>query len=71
MLSLTTTYSLYRAEEDTIIRDRKRPKPTSVNARITRPIFGDLPRKRLPIPRVIDDYNYYINSVDLANQFRA
>jgi Transposase IS4 len=71
VLGLTTAYSLHRSEEDTIIRNRKRPKPTSINARITRPIFGDLPRKELPIPRVIDDYNHHMNDVDLANQFRA
>jgi hypothetical protein len=57
----------YRAEKDMVIRDRKRPKPTSTNTRITRPIFSDLPRKKLLILRVIDDYNYYINSIDLAN----
>jgi hypothetical protein len=70
VLGLTTAHSLHRAE-DIIIRDRKRPKPTSTNARITRPVFGDTPRKQLPIPRVIDDYNHHINGVDLANQFRA
>jgi hypothetical protein len=71
VLDLTTTHSLHRPKKDTIIRNRKRPKPTSTNARITRLIFGDLPRKRLPIPRVIDDYNHHINGVDLANQSRA
>jgi len=25
----------------------------------------------LPIPRAIDDYNYYIGRVDIANQLRA
>jgi hypothetical protein len=32
VLGLTTAHSLHRAEEDTIIRNRKRPKPTSANA---------------------------------------
>jgi hypothetical protein len=71
VLGVTTAHSLHRPEEDTIIRDRKRPKPTSTNARITRPIFGDLLRKELPIPRVIDDYNHHMNGVDLANQLRG
>jgi hypothetical protein len=69
VLGLTTTHSLHRSEEDTIIRNRKRPKQTSTNARITRFIFDNLPRKRLLIPRVIDDYNHYINGINLANQF--
>jgi hypothetical protein len=71
VLGLTTAHSLHRPKEDTIIRNRKRPKQTSINARITRPIFNGLPRKELPIPRVIDDYNHYMNGVDLANKFRA
>jgi hypothetical protein len=39
----------------------------SINARITRPIFNDLPRKELSIPRIIDDYNHHINDINLAN----
>jgi hypothetical protein len=64
-------YSLHRPKEDTTIQNRKRPKQMFTNARITRPIFSDLPRKRLLIPRVIDYYNHHINGVDLVNQFRA
>jgi hypothetical protein len=71
VLGLTTAYSLYRPEEDIIIRNRKRLKETLTNGRITRPIFGNLPRKELAIPKIIDDYNHYINDVDLANQLRA
>jgi Transposase IS4 len=67
VLSLTTAHSLHRPKEDTIIRNRKRPKPTSINTRITRLIFGDLLKKPLLIPRAIDDYNHYMNGVDLAN----
>lgn len=70
VLGLTTAHSLHRAE-DTISRDRKRPKLTSTNAKITRPIFGDYHRKALEIPGVIDDYNHHMNGVDLANQLRA
>src|SRR5947199_9913828 len=61
VLGVTTAHSLHRPEEDTIIRDRKRPKLTSTNARITRPIFGDLLRKQLLIPLFIDDYNHHMN----------
>jgi hypothetical protein len=53
-----------------IVRLRKRPKPTSTNAKITREPFGDQPRKDLPIPTFINDYNHYMGSIDRANQLR-
>jgi hypothetical protein len=67
VLGLTTAHTLYRPKEDTIIRNRKRPKLTFINTRITRPIFGDAHRKQLLILRVINDYNHHINGVNLAN----
>src|SRR5438046_6652618 len=54
-----------------ITRDRKRPKKTSTNSSIAREIFDGQHRKQLEIPTFIDYYNYYINSVDVANQLRA
>lgn len=53
-----------------VIRERKRPKPTSTNAKITRAPFGDSARKDLPIPAFIDGYNHYMGAVDRANQLR-
>ena len=67
VLGLTTAHCL---KNDTIERLRKRPSPTSVNARIVRPVFGDEPFKHLHIPRAIDDYNHYVNGVDRSNQLR-
>jgi Transposase IS4 len=67
VLGLTTAHCL---KDDTIERLRKRPSPTSTNARIVRPVFGDLPFKWLHIPRAIDDYNHYMNGVDRSNQLR-
>jgi glycine/D-amino acid oxidase-like deaminating enzyme len=64
---ITTAYCL---KNKTISRVRKRPSPTSTNARIVRPIFGNNSSKRLAIPLAIDRYNHYMNGVDRHNQLR-
>jgi len=63
VLGITTAYNL----TDTVIRTRKRPSSTSTSASITRPVFGDLPVKKLPIPIAINAYNHYMGGVDTAN----
>jgi Transposase IS4 len=63
VLGITTAYNL----TDTVIRARKRPSSTSTSASITRPVFGDLPVKKLPIPTAINAYNHYMGGVDTAN----
>jgi fructose-1,6-bisphosphatase len=54
-----------------ITRNRKRPKKTSTNSIIVREIFDGQYRKKLEIPTFINCYNYYMNSVDVANQLRV
>ena len=67
VIGCTTAHSL---KNDTVLRLRRRLSSTSTNARIVRPVFGDLPFKWLHIPRAIDDYNHYMNDVDRSNQLR-
>lgn len=67
LFGITTAH---RLKDETIERLRKRPSPMSTNARVLRPIFGDLPAKRLRIPCVIDDYKHFMNGEDTANQLR-
>jgi len=55
----------------TLERLRRRPKKTSTNAITVRGIFGDQSRKTLPIPQFIDDYNYHMGGVDIADQLRS
>jgi hypothetical protein len=64
VLGITTAYTV---KNNTVLRLRNRPSPTSTNARIVRPVFGEETSKRLAIPRVIDRYNYHINGVDRHN----
>jgi hypothetical protein len=50
---------------------RKRPGKTSTNGTIARRVFGEEVIKELEIPIFINDYNHYMNGVDLANQSRS
>ena len=52
-------------------QQRRRPAITFSNSRQTRKVFGNIARKQLPIPEFINIYNYFINSVDTANQMRS
>jgi len=54
-----------------ILSERRKPRTTSTNAIFTRQVFGNQERKVLPIPKIVNDYNHHMNSVDLADQRRA
>jgi hypothetical protein len=56
---------------ESVIRPRRRPASTSQASRETRKIFGPEIIKNLPIPVFIDQYNHYMNGVDIADQIRA
>lgn len=55
----------------TVIRSRRRPKLSSTNGTIVRRVFGDSVCKPIPIPIFIDDYNYNMGGVDIADQLRS
>ena len=64
---MSTVHSVYKPDEDTIQRLRKRPKKILINAKIVRAVFGDELMKWLYISLAIDDYNHYMNGADIAN----
>ncbi len=71
VLSLSTMHTVNRVA-DVVERWRKRPLATSTFARESRkPFEGMGARVELAIPRYIDDYNYNMGGVDIANQHRA
>jgi hypothetical protein len=72
--------------EGYMLRNRRRPKDSSTMPTATKSIF-EIPKAdnmtsqearkffssklALPVIRAIDDYNYFMNSVDLADQLRT
>ena len=66
---LTTIHNI--GEEWTVTRERRRPRETSSNANTVCRVFGNLSRKALDIPKIIDDYNHYMGGVDIADQLRG
>ncbi|CAG8721120.1 19560_t:CDS:2, partial [Cetraspora pellucida] len=51
--------------------ERKRPRETSTNAIKVRTVFGSKLKKRLKIPKVVDNYNHNMNSIDVTDQLRS
>jgi len=69
VLSLSTVHTVNQVT-DVIKRWRKRPAATSSNATIARIPFDGHVRAELEVPRYINDYNYNIGGVDIADQHR-
>ncbi len=71
VLSLSTIHIVDRVT-DVLKRWRRRPLLTSSNAAVSRkPFEGIGVRAELEIPRYIDEYNYNMGGVDIADQHRA
>ena len=66
VLGATTIFFMHKAE-DHITRSRKRLKKTLTNAAIVYRAFNGAKIKDLPIPRLIDIYNHYMNGINRAN----
>ena len=69
--ALSTVHTVHKdtdwVEPDWVERLRKRPSKTSTNANTARKPFGEAATAKLKIPRIIDNYNHYIGTVDIAN----
>ncbi len=71
VLSLSTVHTVNKVA-DHVKRWRRRPQQTSSNATNARkPFNGKGPRAELAIPRYIDEYNFNMGGVDIADQHRA
>ena len=57
--------------KETVNRIRRRPAATSTSARTSRAVFGEDIVKELSIREFIDEYNHFMNGVDVADQLRS
>lgn len=64
---MSTVHTVHQVD-DTVMRLRRRSAETSTNAKNAWTAFQGEARAELPIPKVIDDYNYSMNSVNIADQ---
>uniref|UniRef100_U9TZ45 Piggybac transposable element-derived protein 4-like n=1 Tax=Rhizophagus irregularis (strain DAOM 181602 / DAOM 197198 / MUCL 43194) TaxID=747089 RepID=U9TZ45_RHIID len=67
-VTMLSTIHQINGDENRIERIRRRPRETSTNATKVRAIFGSTSKKSLPIPVVIDDYNHFMDGVDITDQ---
>lgn len=68
VLFLSTAYT---GLEKPIVKKRKRPAAGASHARTSRIPFGDKGEADLPVPLISAAYNMNMNSVDIADQYRA
>jgi hypothetical protein len=66
-----TTAHFLTNDDNLVLVNKRRPAITTANRSIIEPVFGNQPRKQLPIPKAINDYNHNMNGGDVANQLRA
>ncbi|CAG8698627.1 4989_t:CDS:2 [Cetraspora pellucida] len=67
---LTIIYKI-DGQDSKIKKNRRKLHETSTNYKNIRSVFGDEVRKVIPILVAIDDYNYYMGGVDIADQLRS
>lgn len=70
-VTMLTTIHTITNQDDFVKRTRRRPRETSTNAARTREVFKGHPTAELLIPKLIDDYNHYMNGVDISDQYRS
>ncbi len=54
-------------KESRVPKDHRRSKEISFNNKKVRKVFEDFSHKTIPIPIIINDYNYNISSIDVTD----
>jgi len=69
--SVVTLVSTMHDANETVFRERKRPRFTDTNKDHHAIVWGDNWKRLINIPRVIDDYNQWMGGVDRCDQLIA
>ncbi|CAG8524826.1 20923_t:CDS:2 [Gigaspora rosea] len=67
-VTMLTTIHVIERENSKVERERRQPRITNANSQKLRAVFGDSVRKKLLIPKAINDYNFHMGGVDIADQ---
>ena len=51
--------------------DRRRPRINPINKNNVAHVWGNKHRRKISIPVIINDYNHWMNGVDIADQLIA
>lgn len=70
-VTMMTTIHYLKGEKAEILRNRNRPGRKSTNHKRALMTFGDQQTKEILIPVVINDYNFHMGGVDIADQYRS
>ncbi|RPB04714.1 hypothetical protein L873DRAFT_1666100 [Choiromyces venosus 120613-1] len=71
LITIMTTIHSQKVEKIAIIRQSKRPGRKNTNTKRALAEFGEDYQKELQIPVAIDDYNFHMGGVDIADQYRS
>lgn len=70
-VTMLTTIHQITGTDSLVLCDHCCPHTTSTNAQNVQQIFNGQPRALLNIPKVIDNYNFNMNGVDVSDQYRS
>ena len=69
--NVVTLVSTMHDPNESVVKNRRRPRTTQTNRHHVRAVWGDDPVKPIAIPKVVDDYNHWKVGVDVMDQLLA
>lgn len=70
-VTMLSTIHQISGEMSFVERIRRQPRVTSTNAHNVQSVFNGQHTAKLSIPKIINDYNFNMNGVDISDQYRS